>query len=107
MSGIIEVEADEQQTSRGNFSRKRNFNAIVTIKYDELIAGFIAYTEQTNTYKSGFMRGCGYTKSERNANHYKDITEKVKVNIQRLKQFEIIGNVYENSDLVNLKETTI
>lgn len=91
----MSVNADDRIMRGSSYSTYKEVECIFRVLFNPSDASFILSTNTKNTYKTTFFRGTGRTKSERDANAYREITGAIKCPISRVKEFEIIGNIYQ------------
>jgi uncharacterized phage protein (TIGR01671 family) len=99
IKGVVKVNGDERQTSRGNYSTSKDVEVMGEICFNDEFACFYVSCSQKNYYRTGFWKGTGDTRSERLANNYRQISEQIKIEISKLSEFEIVGNIYEHPEL--------
>jgi uncharacterized phage protein (TIGR01671 family) len=95
---IMSVNGNDRIMRGSSYGTEKEVECIFRVIWNPSDASFRLVTDTKNTYKTTFFRGTGRTKSERDANSYREITGDIKCPISRVMEFEVIGNIYQSNN---------
>ena len=106
VKGTFSIRTGTQSNGRGRnaytVAIREDIEVVGIVSFKEKLSAFYFETDFKQEYLTSFWRGCGRTKSERDANYLtptydspKDLLHKV------ISKLERIGNIYENPELLS------
>lgn len=100
VQGIVNVSADDYQNGKNDYHRYKDITACFHVFWDEELSRFHLYCPVKNKYMSTSLKGIGFTRRERAANAYREVSKEIKAPISKVSDFEIIGNIHDNPELL-------
>jgi uncharacterized phage protein (TIGR01671 family) len=106
VKGIFSIRTGTRSNGRGRnaytYAVYSDIEVIGFVVFNELLSSFYFETDFKQEYLTSFWRGCGRTKAERDANYLTTTYDSPRNYLHKvLSKIEVIGNIYENIELLN------